>query len=442
MQFRRSLSRLTKFCLKKVCKGQKFLVSFYNKKMVITLQFTIQRLLNINDFVGPQSEHVERYLYILEQIITNTGYELPETFQVFVTNMINRRINVLVARLVLNELVFQLSQIPDRIAWDLCKFTLVKLQPRIICFEEHVCGILQHMANILERFYLFREAAETLLTVPLERGHRRYAASYKSDTYVKISHLFLEANDVKKAETYISRATLLQADITEKDSITLYKKCYAQVLDRTHKFTEAARRYAELSSDADECMHFLTKAFICTVLSTAGQQRSRILALLVRDKRTKLLPGNALIAKLYYNVIIKQSDLRDFKAMLQPHQKFTTPNGVPFLERSIYEHNLLSVSKIYNNISFVQLGVHLETTRYNAETFAADMIRDGRLNAHINQIGDRLEFKNYQEVSLLDTRIVSICNQLSSIFNKITIENPIWLTQIEAEKETENENKF
>jgi hypothetical protein len=38
---------------------------------------------------------------------------------------------------------------------------------------------------------------------------------------------------------------------------------------------------------------------------------------------------------------------------------FTTP-GSTILDRAVIEHNLLSASKLYNNISFAELGALLE----------------------------------------------------------------------------------
>uniref|UniRef100_A0A1A9ZMW7 COP9 signalosome complex subunit 4 n=1 Tax=Glossina pallidipes TaxID=7398 RepID=A0A1A9ZMW7_GLOPL len=407
--------------------------------MVITFQNTVHRLVCLLYYSGAQADEAKSYLRILEQIISNTDHELQETFQVFITNMVSRRIKLAVSRSVLSEAIAKLTNLPDRIAFDLCKFALVRLKPRIICFEEHVCTILQHIGTIMERFHMFRQAAETLLTVPLERGHRRYAPEYKFDIYVRIARLFLEADDVRRAEFHIKRAALLQREVSDKPKIILYKESYARILDHGRKFIEAARQYVELSAISNKCMSFLRKAFICIALSTTGEQRSHILFLLLKDERTKILPGSALIGKLYHNVIIKRSDLKDFEAILQPHHKITLPNGLTLLERAINEHNLLSVSKVYNDISFEQLAALFETTPTYVQIIAAELICNGRIPAVIDQIRDSLVFENHREVPLIDMEIKSLCNQLNSIFNKIAVENPAWLAKIETEITEEND---
>lgn len=65
--------------------------------------------------------------------------------------------------------------------------------------------------------------------------------------------------------------------------------CYARVLDYRRKFIEAAQRYNELSYRTiihdDERMTALRNALICTILASATQQRSRMLATLFKDER-------------------------------------------------------------------------------------------------------------------------------------------------------------
>lgn len=63
---------------------------------------------------------------------------------------------------------------------------------------------------------------------------------------------------------------------------------------------------------------------------------------------------------MYLDRIIRSSDLQEFAALLQPHQKAVTSDGSSILDRAVIEHNLLSASKLYNNISFEELGSLLE----------------------------------------------------------------------------------
>ena len=57
------------------------------------------------------------------------------------------------------------------------------------------------------------------------------------------------------------------------------------------------------------------------------------------------------------------------------------------------EHNLLSASKLYNNISFEELGSLLEIPPAKAEKIASQMITEGRMNGHIDQIDSIVHFE-------------------------------------------------
>lgn len=215
---------------------------------------------------------------------------------------------------------------------------------------------------------------------------------------MKIARLFLEEDDPIQAEAYINRASLLQADTKFENLSILYKVCYARVLDYRRKFIEAAQRYNELSYrtivDEDERMNALKKALICTILASAGQQRSRMLATLFKDERCQHLPAYSILEKMYLERIIRRSDLQEFEALLQPHQKATTVDGTTILDRAVFEHNLLSASKLYNNITFVELGALLEIPPTKAERIASQMITESRMNGYIDQIDGIVHFES------------------------------------------------
>ncbi len=140
--------------------------------------------------------------------------------------------------------------------------------------------------------------------------------------------------------------------------------CQGRALDYKRKFIEAASRYNELSYKVSihdsERLTALKNAMICTVLASAGQQRSRMLATLYKDERCQQLPAYNILEKMYLDRLIKRSELKEFESLLQPHQKATTSDGSTILEHAVVEHNLLAASKLYNNITFEGLGALLE----------------------------------------------------------------------------------
>lgn len=276
---------------------------------------------------------------------------------------------------------------------------------------------------------------------------------------MKIARLYLEDGDPVQAEAFINRASLLQAETKSEELHVLYKVCYARVLDYRRKFIEAAQRYNELSYrtivDEGERMNALKNALICTVLASAGQQRSRMLATLFKDERCQHLPAYAILEKMYLDRIIRRSELEEFEALLQLHQKASTLDGSSILDRAVFEHNLLSASKLYNNITFEELGALLEIQPSKAERIASQMITEERLSGYIDQIDGIVHFESKlhlicawticiknkffiarEVLPLWDKQIRSLCYQVNKIIEKIGVAEPAWMTKLMDEQMT------
>lgn len=238
---------------------------------------------------------------------------------------------------------------------------------------------------------------------------------------MKIARLYLEDDDPIQAEAYINRASLLQGETKKTELHVLYKVCYARVLDYRRKFIEAAQRYNELSYrtiiDEGERMTALKNALICTILASAGQQRSRMLATLFKDERCQHLPAYAILEKMYLDRIIRRSELQEFEALLQVHQKASTLDGSSILDRAVFEHNLLSASKLYNNITFQELGALLEIDPKKAERIASQMLTEERMNGYIDQIDGIVHFESkfYDQTNLKSTFFLHCSNTKLSI---------------------------
>lgn len=58
------------------------------------------------------------------------------------------------------------------------------------------------------------------------------------------------------------------------------------------------------------------------------------------------------------------------------------------------EHNLLAASKLYNNITFNELGALLEVEPCRAEKIASQMITEGRMTGSIDQIASIVRFES------------------------------------------------
>lgn len=173
----------------------------------------------------------------------------------------------------------------------------------------------------------------------------------------------------------------------------------------------------------------LSAAVTCAILSPAGPRRSRLLATLHRDERSSQLPHYNILSAMFLDRIIRPKEVQQFSEMLEEHQKAKLGSGgmgviVPdgaeeededamqdgessikrkkgpedVLDKAIMEHNLLSASHIYSNITFSGLGKLLNLTRSSAEAMARTMIIQGRLKgATIDQVDGLIVFSNTEK---------------------------------------------
>ncbi|CAG05280.1 unnamed protein product, partial [Tetraodon nigroviridis] len=404
----------------------------------------------------------------------------------FFSPVVNENVSLVISRQLLTDFCTHLPNLPDATAKAVYHFTLEKIQPRVISFEEQVnaftlisstasisvfcfnsatnpficpqvASIRQHLATIYEKEGDWRNAAQVLVGIPLETGQKQYNVDYKLDTYLKIARLYLEDDDPVQAEAYINRASLLQNESSNEQLQIHYKVCYARVLDFRRKFIEAAQRYNELSYKTivheSERLEALKHALNCTILASAGQQRSRMLATLFKDERCQQLATYGILEKMYLDRIIRGNQLQEFAAMLMPHQKATTADGEPeeptgnsgwslpetvpvcslagssILDRAVIEHNLLSASKLYNNITFEELGALLEIPPAKAEKIASQMITEGRMNGFIDQIDGIVHFETREPLPTWDKQIQSLCFQVNNLLEKIRQAAPDWAAQ-------------
>ncbi|CAB3371365.1 Hypothetical predicted protein [Cloeon dipterum] len=390
---------------------------------------------------GTHKDQAEKYRQILDNILLGQGEDLVEGLKAFIEAIVNENVSLVISRQLLTDVCSHLQKLPEEISKNVSHFTLDKVQPRVISFEEQVASIRQHLAEIYEKNQNWRDAANVLVGIPLETGQKQYSVEYKLETYLKIARLYLEDDDPVQAEAFINRASLLQAESKDQQLQILYKVCYARVLDYRRKFIEAAQRYNELSYKTiiheDERLTALKNALLCTILASAGQQRSRMLATLFKDERCQTLPAFSILEKMYLDRIIRRSELSEFENLLLAHQKAVVADNYGYgkggsatiLDRAVIEHNLLSASKLYNNITFEELGALLEIHPQMAEKIASQMITEGRMNGYIDQIDSIVHFETRDVLPTWDKQIQSLCYQVNQIIEKVSNVEGSWMAK-------------
>uniref|UniRef100_A0A8C1I0W3 COP9 constitutive photomorphogenic homolog subunit 4 (Arabidopsis) n=2 Tax=Cyprinus carpio TaxID=7962 RepID=A0A8C1I0W3_CYPCA len=175
-----------------------------------------QELAQLMNSSGSHKDLAGKYRQILEKALQFIDAEQLEALKAFVEAMVNENVSLVISRQLLTDYCTHLLNLPDGTAKAVCHFTLEKIQPRVISFEEQVASIRQHLATIYEKEEDWRNAAQVLVGIPLETGQKQYNVDYKLDTYLKIARLYLEDDDPVQAEAYINRASLLQNESTNE----------------------------------------------------------------------------------------------------------------------------------------------------------------------------------------------------------------------------------
>lgn len=378
--------------------------------------------------ISDQRHKIEQYKLLLSSIISTNN--VPHA-KAFIDHMVSDEVPLVASRQLLQAFAQDLVKLEAEAHKDVAQYALAQIQPRVVSFEEQVSVIREGLAELYENEEQWSKAAQMLSGIDLDSGIRMLDDTYKLAKCVKISLLYLEDDDAVNAETFIKKASFLVNNSKDEALNLQYKVCYARILDLKRKFLEAALRYYEFSQlekrefegrqiAEEELQHALTAAVTCTILAAAGPQRSRVLATLYKDERCSKLKIYPILQKVYLERILRKPEVDAFAEELKPHQKALLPDNSTVLDRAMIEHNLLSASKLYTNISFEELGALLGIGPDKAEKIAARMISEDRMRGSIDQVERVIHFENdIEELQQWDQQIVSICQALNDVLDNM-----------------------
>lgn len=366
----------------------------------------------------------EKYKTLLSELIASKS---THALKEFIDHMIEEQTPLVISRTLLHAFATSLQELPPAVQKDIGHYTLEKIQPRVVAFEEQVSIIRIQVARIYEKEENWRESAKILVAIPLDSGQRFLSAEEKVEIYIKIARLYLEDEESVQAEAYINRAAELIHQVNDQELKISYKACYARISDYKRNFLKAAVHYYELSQivNEGERLPALEFAVICAILAKAGPQRSRQLATLYKDERSSKLDIYPILEKMYMERVLRKAEVDKFAKVLRPHQMALLNDGATVLDRAVMEHNLLSASKLYNNITFAELGSLLEISPERAEKMAARMMAEERMKGSIDQIDQLIQFENAGEsIAVWNTHIESVCHHANTILEVITAKYP------------------
>jgi COP9 signalosome complex subunit 4 len=378
--------------------------------------------------IAASSDHktkTEKYKALLDEFVKKSAVK---ELKAFVEHMLDEKTPLVISRTLLSPFAQSLPKLSSEFHKEIAHFALEKIQPRVVAFEQQVSSIRLDLAKLYEEEEEWKEAAKVLISIPLDSGQTVLDPEYKVNIYVKIAQLYLEDDESIQAESYINRASELIHQCKDTTLKLRYKVCFAKIMDFKRQFMKAAMRYYELSqvvSQESERLDALQYSVICAILASAGPQRSRMLATLYKDERSPKTEVFSILEKMYLERILRKPEVEKFAKLLKPHQMATLGDGTTVLDRAVTEHNLLSASRLYINISFAELGTLLDITPEKAEKVASRMMAEDRLRGSIDQIEGLLIFANSQEsLTQWDNRVASACNSVNEILERIGSKFP------------------
>ncbi|KAI0560449.1 Proteasome component [Gracilaria domingensis] len=259
---------------------------------------------------------------------------------------------------------------------------------------------------------------------------------------LRIAKLFAAAGDIAGAERCLSRAASQLANCTD-DSLRLqHRAIHSRLLDAKGRFVDASIKYYSLSqvAEAEQYMDAmsdaspaLVSAVTCAILAPAGPRRSRVLAVLYNDERSRTLELFPLLESIHMGRLLRQDQIERFRPTLQPHQVEALPDGDTVLDRAVMEHNMLATSRLYQSIGFNELGELLGVSAAKAETTAAHMIYEDRMKATIDQVEGRLQFASTSSsIERWDSYIASLSTAIDDCVEAIINNFPQFAKHLET----------
>nr|CAB3496787.1 unnamed protein product [Digitaria exilis] len=357
--------------------------------------------------IADQRQKIEQYRHILASVLSSSPPDISQAKR-FLSHMVSDEVPLVVSRQLLQTFAQDLGKLESDAQKEVAHYALTQIQPRVVSFEEQVVVIREKLAELYESEQQWSKAAQMLSGIDLDSGIRMLDDTNKLAKCVQIARLYLEDDDAVNAEAFINKASFLVTNSQQEVLNLQYKVCYARILDLKRRFLEAALRYYDISQieqrkigdeeiDENALEQALSAAVTCTILAGAGPQRSRVLATLYKDERCSKLKIYPILQKVYLERILRKPEIDAFAEELRPHQKALLPDRSTVLDRAMIEHNLLSASKLYTNISFDELGTLLGIDPRKAEKIASRMIYEDRMRGSIDQVEAVIHFDDDTE---------------------------------------------
>ena len=347
---------------------------------------------------APPNAKPSGYNELLDKIISNSSSpkKLSANLIAYVESLLGESLGIVASRPLLSVFVERFKSISDsEVKTEVGQHTLELLQPKVVSYEQQDNDIKLTLADAYEQDEDWTASAKILQTISLDSQQRTITADDKARLWMRIVRCYIEDDDPTSASGTLNRVKTVIHDVNNRETKLTFQLSQARILDSQRNFLDASSSFYAISLeniiDEDERRQALSAAIACAILAPAGPKRGRQLARLYKDERSHEVEEYGILEKIFLDRLLSSKEVSAFSSKLQPHQLAKTADGSTVLEKAVLEHNLVGVSKLYKNIDFNRLGELLGVAGDKAEQYAAQMVEQGRLAGHIDQI-DRIIF--------------------------------------------------
>jgi COP9 signalosome complex subunit 4 len=405
-------------------------------------------LAKIEDSSTPQADRPAHYNSLLSKIASGSDpSQVSSSLAAYIDSILGESVGIVAARPLLGsavEAIRSLSSTEAKI--DVGTHAIQSLESRVVSFEEQDAMIREIMADAYTEQEDFIDAAKMLQGIQLESSQRKISDDAKVRTWMRICRLYIEEDDTTSAESYLNRAKNLLYKVDDTELNLQFHLSQARILDARRRFLDASAAFHSVSFTPalaeEERIHALSASITCAVLAPAGPQRSRTLAKLYKDERASEAAEFGILEKMFLDRLLSKEEVDKFASNLAPHQLAKTADGSTVLAKAVVEHNLLSASRLYNNIGVKELGLLLDLDAEKAEQYAATMLEQGRLTGRIDQIdgviffdgvegsGERTDARKTKKVAghemrKWDAKVQGIAEEVERVASMLQAQYPV-----------------
>jgi COP9 signalosome complex subunit 4 len=393
----------------------------------------------------PLGEKPSQYTTLLQAILTNSPpSDLTANLSAYARALLEEPLGVVVLRPLIASLVEAFRGIKDSdVKIEVIPLFIELLGPKGAQYEENDTTAKEILADAYEEQGEYIKSAQTLTRIPLDSTQRQLSPDDKARIWIRIVRCYLEEDDTTSAFTHLNKIKNVIHSVNDKETKLMFQLSQARIYDSQRSFLDAAQAYYTISLepliDEEERMQALSAAFVCAVLAPAGPKRATMLAKLYKDERASQVEHFAILEKIFFNRIMPPEEVKAFAAKLAPHHLAKTADGSTVLDKAVLEHNLLGVSRIYNNIKIERLGQLLGIDADKAEENAAKMLEQGRLAGSIDQIDRFIHFEGEgsgqrktehieigrKELRKWDANVEGLAEEVEKVTTVIQKEHPV-----------------